>query len=98
MNTYNVQPGDTLQSIAVKFFGDESMAGYLASINSIAAVSGWAGGFTYLITPGQELNVGVAEVEAKKINPWPWAIGAGLLTAIVFRKKIRTLFKKSHEK
>lgn len=92
MSTYTVKSGDTLQSIALKFFGDPGMAQYLASINGIAGYPGVAGGFFYVIHPNQVINVGVAEVGGSRI--WPWALGAGLLTAIVFRKKIKSLFQK----
>lgn len=91
MNTYIVKHGDTLQSIALKFFGDPTMAQYLASINGIAGYPGVASGFYYIIHPGQVINVGVAEVEGKRI--WPWAVGAGVLAAIVFRKRISSFLK-----
>lgn len=92
MSTYTVKHGDTLQSIAFKFFGDENMAQYLASINGIAGYPG-SNGMFYVIYPNQVLNVSVASIEANRI--WPWAIGAGILTVIIFRKKISKLFKKS---
>lgn len=72
MNTYTVQSGDTLQSIAKDVLGDESLATYLASINQVNTVS-----------PGQVLNVGVAEVSAK-YSYTPWIVGGLLLLAGVW--------------
>lgn len=91
MNTYTIKPGDTLQSIAFKLFGDESFAQYLASINGLSA----SGGSYLLPFPGQTINVGVAEVQGERISPWPWAIGASILAGIIFRKQITAFVKKA---
>lgn len=90
---YIVQSGDTLQSIAVRFYGDASMAQYIASINSLTAFD-WniAGDPMYKIYPQQVLKVGVATVKSTRL--WPWAAGAGVIAAIVFRKRIAQLFKR----
>jgi LysM repeat protein len=53
---YKVQPGDTLESIAQEYFDDATLAGYIASINNLKS---------NILTPGQELFIDVAEVEAK---------------------------------
>lgn len=96
MNTYTVKSGDTLQSIAKNVLGDESMTQYLASINNIVGVPGVAGGWIYVISPGQVLNIGVAEItaEKKKVPAAIW-IGAGVTIAAVvyWRKDIAAFFK-----
>jgi LysM repeat protein len=93
MNTYTVQPGDTLQSIAKSKLGDESMAQYLASINSIPGQPGFTGQWVYTIQPGQKIKIDVAGVTGKKAKAWPWIIGiAAISTAIYYRKEIANLF------
>lgn len=73
MSTYTVKSGDTLQSIAMDLFSDESMASYLASINNIKAVVMYCIAAPcpalYPLKVGQVLNTGVAEVSAKKMKP-----------------------------
>jgi hypothetical protein len=96
MNTYTVQPGDTLESIAEKLYGDRSMVQYLASINSLKSVPDPAGNdfWVYGVTPGQILKTDVPEVTAKKYN-WPVVIGGTLTAAlaIYYRKEIVSFFK-----
>jgi hypothetical protein len=79
---YTVQEGETLEMIAEKFFGEKSMAGYLASINSLPSVPGFHSGYVYLVSPGQIINVGTPEVEADKVSYWFW--GVMVFIAIVF--------------
>lgn len=92
MSTYTVKAGDTLQSIAFKVFGDESMAQYLASVNGVAGYPGIAGGFFYAIHTGQVLQVGTAGIETTRL--WPWGVGACVLAGVLFRKQIVNFFKK----
>lgn len=93
--SYIVKQGDTLESIATEQLGDESLAQYLASINNIQGVPGFAGGWVYPISAGQVLETGTPEVTAKK---WPKGlIIAGVLAAaagMYYRKDIVAFFEK----
>jgi hypothetical protein len=67
---YTVQHGETLNSIAVKIFGDEEMVHYLASINQIPGKLG--GGLPYPVKTGQVIETGTPEVEGKINYTWLW--------------------------
>jgi LysM repeat protein len=69
--TYQVQPGDTLESIAQEYFDDATLAGYIASINNLKSS---------ILTPGQELFIDVAEVEAKP--KWTY-ITIGIIVVLI---------------
>lgn len=90
MNTYTIQTGDSLESIAQSIFGDVSMASFLASINSIQFVNG-----AYQIKPGMTINTSAPGVEAKKKLPWAWIVGSTVTAAsiIYWRDDIRRFFK-----
>ena len=80
MKTYTVQPGDTLSKIAEEQLGEMELWPYLASINQIAS--------PYTIYPGEVINIGVAEVEAKKKkSAWPWIGLIALAGAGVYWRK-----------
>lgn len=51
-----VQSGDTLESLAQNYFGDEMMWQYLASINHITE--------PYYLIPGEKIIVDAVEVES----------------------------------
>lgn len=73
--TYIVQPGDTLESVAKQYLGDESGWQYLASINKIV--------FPYHISPGEALLIDPVEVDGKInwIYVWILAIVVVAITA-----------------
>jgi hypothetical protein len=78
---YTIKEGDTLESIAKKLYGDESMSQYLASINGIPMLAD-RGSLYYAIWPGDQIETGVAEVVKKKY-PWGWVITAIVVILIV---------------
>lgn len=80
---YVVQEGETLEMIAKRELGDEALVQYLASINSLPSVPTVDGtGYVYLVSPGQEIETGVASIEGKVNLTWLWLIVVAIAIAV----------------
>jgi LysM repeat protein len=75
VQTYTIQPGDTLSKISQKFFGDFSMVNAIAQRNAIANPNVIYPGTEIVLPEVQDAVVVSDEPEKKKSQAWIlWAV------------------------